>query len=337
MSTFGNDEPVTNGVELETLTPDPSPLASQQGRGEKEMDKTIVAPAFGAEATLMGTTIKCPVCNTENAPGEKYCGECGFLLTSTPGESSDIETADHARLVDAADNKEHFLVQGENVVGREAADVLLADPTVSRRHALIVVDGSSCRIEDFGSTNGTYVAGKQIQPGDRVDLTDGVEIKIGSVRLTLSIPESSDAAESEEAMEKSEIRNPKSETGEGQDAEVFSTASVARLVSTKNEETVIEITPGTSTVGRRSNNDIVISDDQYVSGSHAELSADTQGRWLIDVGSTNGTLLNSVRVAPNQKMMLQDGDEITFGQSSFKFEVIEQPVVEETAEEETEE
>jgi len=296
------------------------------------MDKTTVAPAFGAEATIMGTTIKCPVCNTENAPGEKYCGECGFLLASTPGEPSDIETPERARLVDAAGNKEFFLIQGENVIGREAADVLLADPTVSRRHAVIVVDGSSYKIEDFGSTNGTYVAGKQLQPGDKVDLTDGVEIKIGSVRLTLSIPEISEATESEEVSEVTDTLAPSPSPLEGrgeQDMEDVSTEPVARLVSAKNEETVFELKPGTSTVGRRSNNDIVISDDQYVSGSHAELSADGQGCWLTDVGSTNGTLLNSVRVAPNQKMMLQDGDEITFGQSAFKFELIEQPVADE--------
>jgi pSer/pThr/pTyr-binding forkhead associated (FHA) protein len=42
-------------------------------------------------------------------------------------------------------------------IGREGCDVVLADPEVSRRHAIVrVVDGGPA-IEDLGSTNGTWL------------------------------------------------------------------------------------------------------------------------------------------------------------------------------------
>jgi DNA-binding winged helix-turn-helix (wHTH) protein len=50
------------------------------------------------------------------------------------------------------------LRQGENVVGGGTiADVSVDDAAVSRRHALIVVRGSTAQVEDLGSRHGTYV------------------------------------------------------------------------------------------------------------------------------------------------------------------------------------
>ena len=77
-----------------------------------EFDKTVAVEASGAEATILGTTVKCPVCQTENAPNEMYCGECGFLLTSTPGEEApEFEAAAQPKLVDSA-GREYFLREG---------------------------------------------------------------------------------------------------------------------------------------------------------------------------------------------------------------------------------
>lgn len=60
-------------------------------------------------------------------------------------------------------------------VGREGCDILLADPEVSRRHAVLRDDeGSGPRVEDLGSTNGVYVNERRIdgsstlEPGDVV-------------------------------------------------------------------------------------------------------------------------------------------------------------------------
>ncbi|MBX3192622.1 MAG: sigma 54-interacting transcriptional regulator [Labilithrix sp.] len=70
---------------------------------------------------------------------------------------------------------------GEHVVGREApASIVIADDSVSRRHAR-VVGGSPPEIEDLGSTNGTKVMGRVLAPGERAPLPFGTVVEIGDV------------------------------------------------------------------------------------------------------------------------------------------------------------
>jgi predicted component of type VI protein secretion system len=65
------------------------------------------------------------------------------------------------------------------LLGRQAADLTLDDPQVSRRHAALrpAPDGG-LELEDLGSRNGTWVNGTRVAgtvrlaPGDRVQLGD---------------------------------------------------------------------------------------------------------------------------------------------------------------------
>jgi hypothetical protein len=66
-------------------------------------------------------------------------------------------------------------------VGRSlAADVRFDDPTVSRRHALIVRQADGVRVLDDRSLNGVFVNGERVEW--RV-LNDGDEIVVGRYRL----------------------------------------------------------------------------------------------------------------------------------------------------------
>ena len=66
-------------------------------------------------------------------------------------------------------------------VGRSlAADIRFDDPTVSRRHALIVRQADGVRVLDDRSLNGVFVNGERVEW--RV-LTDGDEIVVGRYRL----------------------------------------------------------------------------------------------------------------------------------------------------------
>ncbi|MGH2352374.1 MAG: FHA domain-containing protein [Chloroflexota bacterium] len=56
---------------------------------------------------------------------------------------------------------------GEVLIGRRPpADVLLRDDAVSGRHARITRHDGAWRIEDVGSTNGTYVNGRRLDRQD---------------------------------------------------------------------------------------------------------------------------------------------------------------------------
>jgi hypothetical protein len=81
------------------------------------------------------------------------------------------------------------LFDGSACLGRGSkVDVELSDPSVSRRHAEISVEGDEVRIRDLGSTNGTRVNGKQITSWRQV--RDGDEIRLGDLVLVLQIADS---------------------------------------------------------------------------------------------------------------------------------------------------
>ncbi len=77
---------------------------------------------------------------------------------------------------------------------------------------------------------------------------------------------------------------------------------------------------GRITIGRGVGNTCVLKDStRMVSTKHAEISV-RQGVWsLCDVGSTNGTILNGVRIASKEEHVLHDGDRIAVGHYSLSF------------------
>jgi predicted component of type VI protein secretion system len=74
------------------------------------------------------------------------------------------------------------IAQGWTRIGRSAtADIRLDDPSVSRRHALIVSEKpDSLRVLDDRSLNGVFLNGRIVE-WDR--LADGDELAIGRFRL----------------------------------------------------------------------------------------------------------------------------------------------------------
>jgi pSer/pThr/pTyr-binding forkhead associated (FHA) protein len=70
---------------------------------------------------------------------------------------------------------------------------------------------------------------------------------------------------------------------------------------------------GVTTIGRDSDNDIVL-DEATLSRCHAVLLAGSQGIALMDLDSTNGTLVNGMLVSPDTPVPLADGDLIALGQ-----------------------
>jgi pSer/pThr/pTyr-binding forkhead associated (FHA) protein/DNA-directed RNA polymerase subunit RPC12/RpoP len=72
-------------------------------------------------------------------------------------------------------------------IGRSlAADVRFDDPTVSRRHALIVRQADGVRVLDDRSLNGVFVNGTRVDRSDMGQraLKDGDEIVVGRYRLS---------------------------------------------------------------------------------------------------------------------------------------------------------
>jgi len=81
-------------------------------------------------------------------------------------------------------SEEHPLRTGENIVGRDSAvDIHIGLAGVSRRHAVISVDGTNVVIRDLDSKNGTFVGGRAIN--DATNVGPGDTIGLGSVAIVL--------------------------------------------------------------------------------------------------------------------------------------------------------
>ena len=114
------------------------------------------------------------------------------------------------------------------------------------------------------------------------------------------------------------VENPKTKVGlfsieHSYDEHVVSDQPNAWLEGPDGHQHFIQA--GVSTIGRLSESEIVIN-DQNVSRRHAELHAVGDDYELVDLGSTNGSKINGQRV---RRQILSDGDQVTFGAITLRF------------------
>ena len=116
----------------------------------------------------------CPDCHRQVKRGAAFCGSCGAPLGAEAALELVLAGGERVPLV------------SELVIGRAAGSSLqLDDPSVSRTHARIseAGNGRGVRIEDAGSSHGTYVDGTRVT--GPVALRDGAHIRIGDQELTV--------------------------------------------------------------------------------------------------------------------------------------------------------
>ena len=232
--------------------------------------------------------------------------------------------------------------QGVSTVGRDGTDILIPDASVSRTHAQITLSDDSVVVKDLGSTNGTVVNGTRIGQGQEARLEDGQEVRFGNCILRFEravAPAGENSTEEPESLEDVDIEALDTEDQEpDEDAVVppaedeepapFSTFENARFLlrDTQSGE-AFEISADGASIGRRDGNDIVIA-NPYVSSQHAIIAVVGDEYRLSDIGSTNGTLINGKRLAPNTPHVLSAGDEIGLGPVTLVFQIEEKEPVE---------
>jgi ABC-type multidrug transport system ATPase subunit/ABC-type multidrug transport system permease subunit len=197
----------------------------------------------------------CITCATELRPGAAFCNVCGSPAGAAPPR--------------------------EWIVG-SAADcgIVVANPTVSRRHCRIVRSESGYLLEDLGSRNGTFVNGSRVTTPVRVTPSD--RITLGQ-QLVLAWPETPERAHaaSEPTVE---------------------AARAGRLAG----RTSVAVR-----IGRDPDNDVVL-DFPMVSAHHAQIVFEGGNAQIVDLGSTNGIALGS----PGKRISrapLGENDVVYFG------------------------
>jgi hypothetical protein len=82
---------------------------------------------------------------------------------------------------------ERIELVGELVIGRENADLTVADEEVSRRHLAMRPHEDGVELEDLGSTNGTFVNGARLAAV--VVVSSGARVMLGETELEIEIEE----------------------------------------------------------------------------------------------------------------------------------------------------
>ncbi|HEX5731795.1 MAG TPA: MFS transporter [Blastocatellia bacterium] len=142
---------------------------------------------------------RCPLCNKETPDERRYCPHDGSLLvevarpdkggqakgTPPKSPSAEPEAKLSIQMVDGS-LREVPLLETEINIGRATENaIVLPDPSVSRRHALLRRRGGQYVILDTNSSSGVFVNGERVGPQGQ-PLRQGDVIAIGGATLKFS-------------------------------------------------------------------------------------------------------------------------------------------------------
>jgi pSer/pThr/pTyr-binding forkhead associated (FHA) protein len=203
---------------------------------------------------------------------------------------------------------------GEITIGRESdRRLVLPSPSVSRRHAKLVLDGDEPLIVDEGSANGVQVDGVRIVQATPV--TSDTRVDIAEYHITVALVRSAGASARDDDDDEPERPAPRDEQAEPSGA----TAATLRLVAEGGpfDGRSFELPPGRVSVGRAVDNDLVF-DDPSLSRKHAVMEqVGPDSIEIEDLNSSNGTYLNGRKV---DKGTAAVGDLVRLGELIFRVE-----------------
>lgn len=173
--------------------------------------------------------------------------------------------------------------------------------SISKVHAIIRQTNRCCYIEDANSSNGTYVCGQPIAPGQQMPLENPGIFQLYDETMIL-------------------ISGPLARTLERQGTAVL-------LLNEGG--TAARVLEGDSLPLNRNNKwpDGTLTDGKIHRANHARLTRQGEDVYLVDESPerSNGTYLNGSRLARGESRCLTSGDRIRLGDTSLKFISIEIP------------
>ena len=189
-------------------------------------------------------------------------------------------------------------------------DVILENQRVSSHHARLSFERGRMEVMDLGSLNGTQLNGQPLPNRQAVPFRAGDCIQIA--QHTFAVRPAT-----------SELPAPLPLAGQ---VRLLPTAPAGVIVHAAGKQTRHAIDRPTLTLGRSSENDIVIS-SPTVSGRHARIQRSDDDVWIVDLESRNGLLFGGKRVP---RKTLNDADVLYLGRDvalEFREHMGFQPVV----------
>jgi FHA domain len=112
---------------------------------------------------------------------------------------------------------------------------------------------------------------------------------------------------------------PGSVPGLGSEAPRFEAGRLVVVKSPALEEgEELELDSSALLLGRGPGNDVDLGRDEYASTEHARIEPRRDGVWLEDIGSTNGTYLNGIRLTRPKR--LTAGDVVRVGETELRYD-----------------
>jgi pSer/pThr/pTyr-binding forkhead associated (FHA) protein len=99
----------------------------------------------------------------------------------------------------------------EVAIGRQGTDLVVEDPEVSRRHAVLRRSDGSVVVEDLDSTNGTFVNGERIR--SPIAVAPGDQIRVGRTTLEIEPDRRADDTIVSKPPRPDQIRSAEAPTG----------------------------------------------------------------------------------------------------------------------------
>ncbi|MCY3833862.1 MAG: FHA domain-containing protein [Chloroflexi bacterium] len=193
---------------------------------------------------------------------------------------------------------EQPLHEGDSIkIGRSAHnDIQIAEGHVSREHAVVSCKDGAFTVDDVGSANGTFINGVQVYGLNPIAIGDELHLFVSVLKLRSAGDEGpEDAAERIAAV-----------AGDRASLRITRGPQRGQIFALLKEELYV----GRSTPS--ANWEIALQ-DPTVSRPHAFLVKEEQQWKLFDLGSINGTSVNSQPIAGGKAHQLRDGDRIMFG------------------------
>jgi pSer/pThr/pTyr-binding forkhead associated (FHA) protein len=235
---------------------------------------------------------------------------------------SSAGTGSGGRLVCLTDGREYHVDVAPFVLGRDAGSaVVLTSPDASRRHAEVVSRPDGDVLVDL-SSNGSYVNGERVEGRRPLKALD--VIRIGAEEFRYYPPPKREPAPAPAGAEFRlgdtliGIPTPRPVPAAIRQAPAAPSLLASLLVKRgerKGDRIAVQVP--VVNLGRADYNDVQLGDPS-ISASHAKLQL-REGVWIVaDLGSTNGTFVDDVRVA--DEGALSPGAILRLGEVELVFE-----------------
>ncbi|MGE0202576.1 MAG: FHA domain-containing protein [Hyphomicrobiaceae bacterium] len=178
------------------------------------------------------------------------------------------------------------------VLGRNAScDIVIGNDTVSSRHARLSLDSSGrLRIEDLGSSNGTWTTTGRVTD---ISLDTGDAIRFGKVSFTVMLPSAGSVSQGVRAMPSGWMLSGFSQGGQ-----------VIQFVLRPEVDGAGNLVETTWCVGRDPSQAHFVIDSPEVSKQHANLRfVPGKGLQICDLNSTNGTAVDGKGVGTSYRSL----------------------------------